>query len=1058
MGLWVFPWATALGAQKTIHLRNETILTDPALPETARAKGVDRAVSGLYLVQLSGPVQEAWRTALAAQQVVLLHYVPDDCYVARVKGASLSQVRGLPFVQWVGAFRPEHKVHRSAQVAAAGGGGVAVLVAPDAGPAELAGVRQSLQQLLRESHTRMGTVLHGQASVQQVQALAESGMVLWIEPAPHIKMHDEISTKIVAGETDTPGTQALVHQMGYDGRGVTVSVADSGLYLGADAPMHPDLQGRVDAFYFYGLLDSAQDEHGHGSHTAGIVAANAATGEVDDQGYLYGLGVAPGAHLVIQRIFDGEGGYQAPPSNGALTADALAAGAEIGSNSWGDDVQGRYDLNAMEFDALVRDGDESKPGDQPYILEFSAGNAGPSAQTMDSPGVAKNVIATGATESDRTDFLIYGDGPDVMADFSSRGPCEDGRIKPDVVAPGTWISSLRSPAGNDDNAWATIDDYYAYEGGTSQAGPHVSGAAAVFVQWYRDTHTNATPSPALVKAALINSAVDLGFAGGTALAPNMDEGWGRVDLTEIIATSRQYQFTDQSVLLKTGQLYEQHVLVSSADDPLKVTLAYTDVPGFPGAVPALVNDLDLEVVGPDGAIYRGNQFLDGESVPNAPSADNINNVEGVVIWAPAVGDYLVRVRARSVAQDARVDTTALDQDFALVVSALMPQPGEGVIAFDRHTYTVPGQIIIRLLDSDLIGQLTTSVTLQSDSQPTPLTVLLHSLPAAPVFTGSVATAFAPAVLDGRLHILDGDEIRVSYFDASAGVNRTATALADLRDPVISNVAIASEFGRVVVRWTTDEIASSGVLYNNGQPPTRVTTNSLLETAHEMEITNLVYGQTYHFAVFSTDEAGNTATNDNGGAGYAFVPTAPPRVLLVDSCVDQNASLNFFNVPPISDYTLVLNQAGVVYDFWNATTGSKPTLGVLRNYRAVIWRLSDFGNGNGWSDWGPADLQMLTNYLAGGGSLLVASMEVLSRLEEANASWFNTNVLQVRAFGVDAGVPSIGGVASDPISSGFSASLDYSFFITEFSDLLGQDPDISDTITLTSAAAPILRRW
>src|SRR5438874_6543197 len=185
----------------------------------------------------------------------------------------------------------------------------------------------------------------------------------------------------------------------------------------------------------------------------------------------------------------------------------------------------------MEFDALVRDADSQTPGDQPYILEFSAGNAGPGERTIGSPAVAKNVIATGASENDRFDFVIYADGHDTMADFSSRGPCEDGRIKPDVVAPGTWISSLQSSSAPDIYAWQPIDAYYQYEGGTSQAGPHASGAAAVFVQYYRQTHTNATPSPALVKAALINSAVDMDDDFGTGPTPNNDEGWGRVDLT-----------------------------------------------------------------------------------------------------------------------------------------------------------------------------------------------------------------------------------------------------------------------------------------------------------------------------------------------------------------------------------------------------------------------------------------------------------------------------------------------------------------------------------------------
>ena len=113
--------------------------------------------------------------------------------------------------------------------------------------------------------------------------------------------------------------------------------------------------------------------------------------------------------------------------------------------------------------------------------------------------------------------------------------------------------------------------------------------------------------------------------------------------------------------------------------PLKVTLAYTDVPGFPGAIPALVNDLDLEVVVPDGTLYRGNQFGAGESVPNAPTPDKINNVEGIYLSQPAPGDDPVRGGASKVVQDARLDTAAIDQDFALVSSGDLVRSGAGFI-------------------------------------------------------------------------------------------------------------------------------------------------------------------------------------------------------------------------------------------------------------------------------------------------------------------------------------------------------------------------------------------
>ena len=143
-----------------------------------------------------------------------------------------------------------------------------------------------------------------------------------------------------------------------------MAVPDSGLNNGDAATMHPDLFGRVPAFFYYGTLTDAADEHSHGTHVAGIIAGNGATGETDEFGALYGLGVAPRARIIPQRIFDGLGNYEAPPSFERLTRDAVRAGADIGSNSWGDDTQGRYDLSAAEFDALVRDADSLAPGAQ----------------------------------------------------------------------------------------------------------------------------------------------------------------------------------------------------------------------------------------------------------------------------------------------------------------------------------------------------------------------------------------------------------------------------------------------------------------------------------------------------------------------------------------------------------------------------------------------------------------------------------------------------------------------------------------------------------------------
>lgn len=414
------------------------------------AKALSSApASGLFVLQFRDPVQPQWREQLRAMGVELLHYVPDDAFVARLKDVSQTSVQALEFVQFVGDYRPEHKVLRSLlQSATTTNVSVSVLLSPLASDSEIAQTKTSFTSVESESQTHANRILRGSVTPTQLNELSQSPTVLWIEPLRPMKLFDEAASRIVAG--DGPPGQTLMQSLGYTGAGVTVSVADSGLDSGDTNSMHPDIQGRVKALFYYGspgqLFDAA-DEHSHGTHVAGIVAGNGATGETDENFLLYGLGVAPGASIIAQRIFDGVGGYAAPPSFEALTRDAKRAGADIGSNSWGDDTEGRYDISAMEFDGLVRDSDALTFGDQPYILEFSAGNAGPKEGTIGSPALAKNVIATGASQNERfnlpmEDFAIYADGRDAMSDFSSRGPCEDGRIKPDIVAPGSWIASL----------------------------------------------------------------------------------------------------------------------------------------------------------------------------------------------------------------------------------------------------------------------------------------------------------------------------------------------------------------------------------------------------------------------------------------------------------------------------------------------------------------------------------------------------------------------------------------------------------------------------------------
>ena len=1035
--LWV-PWCLA----KPVWLRNEVFdpATNPAPSISAAAVGSGAPTSGraLYLLQLRDTPRSEERHALEQLGAKILRYVPEDTYVIRCDPATAGRLEKVPFVAWLGPYQPRYKLHaplRSSQRPAEVD--VSVLLAPDADPVEIAAVRLRLRQAGDPAVLHSGVVLRGRLSAAELEALARSDAVLWVEPAPRMRLYDEVSSKIVAG--DGGPNRLLAQQLGWDGRGVTVAVADSGLQWGDATSMHPDLLGRTTAFFYYGDLTDASDEHGHGTHVTGIIAGDGAAGETDENGNLYGLGVAPGVSIVTQRIFDGLGNYQPPPSFERLTRDAVRAGADIGSNSWGDDTGGRYDISAMEFDELVRDADALRLGDQPYILEFSAGNAGPGARTIGSPAVAKNVIATGATQNDRFDLFIYDSGAEAMADFSSRGPCEDGRIKPDLVAPGTWIASLRSEAAPEDNAWLPISRLYSYMGGTSQAGPHVSGAAALFVQFYRHHFTNATPSPALVKAALINTAVDLDDTMGTAPIPNFDEGWGRVNVVPLLSGERQFRYFDQSVPLATGQTWETVVAVEGSE-PLRITLAYTDVPGAPFVLPALVNDLDLEVVDPAGRTYLGNVFQGGRSVPNAGTPDRRNNVECVYLDAPEPGPYRVRVRAHRVPEDARRDTPEVDQDFALVVSGRFLPPGTGALSLDRTAYTAPGEIHVRLFDTDLAGQPSARVQVTSTSEPAGETLSLTAVDDRGSFTGSIATVAGPALADGRLQIAHEDLITIRYTDLSAGQIRVATARADLLPPLITAVGTRVDYGVVTVSWTTDEPVTARVRYGTNAALERVAFSEEWTTTPSVTLGSLEPGLTWFFRAEATDEAGNVTVDDRGGALYQVVVPPTPPVLLVDGYDDP-----FFGAPPLSGYTDALDLAGVPYEIWDVATDGDPPLDALISHRAVIWRVGEF------TGWTPEQGLLISNYLAAGGALFVSSMDLLTRNVETFGEGFNRDVLHVESFDEDATVPYLVGLG-DPVGEGLDVELDYSLYEELW---FGFISDISDTFTPAADAVPVL---
>ncbi|RKT55727.1 S8 family serine peptidase [Saccharothrix australiensis] len=276
---------------------------------------------------------------------------------------------------------------------------------------------------------------------------------------------------------------------GLTGAGTTVAVVDSGVDAG-----HPDLAGKVTSEDFTGSGTTA-DQAGHGTHVASIVAGTGAAAGGARKG------VAFDARLLSAKVLDANGEGQASWVIAGLEW-ATARGAKVVNVSLG----GR----ATEGPDPLRDAVDRLSATSGALFVVAAGNRGWGQYTIDSPGVAESALTVGATT--RTDAIAW---------FSSRGPAI-GRsgLKPDLVAPGEEITAARAEGtGGEPGPYTTMQ-------GTSQATPHVAGAAALLAQQHPEW------SAQQLKGALVGTATPLPNAGLTAF----DQGAGSLDLAGATTT------------------------------------------------------------------------------------------------------------------------------------------------------------------------------------------------------------------------------------------------------------------------------------------------------------------------------------------------------------------------------------------------------------------------------------------------------------------------------------------------------------------------------------------
>ncbi|HYI00011.1 S8 family serine peptidase, partial [Hyalangium sp.] len=395
-----------------------------------------------------------------------------------------------------------------------------------------------------------------------------------------------------------------------------------------------------------------------------------------------------------------------------LQSRAYGDGMRISSNSWGANFNG-YDADAQRYDALVRDAQPTgsavaAAGNQEMVILFAAGNSGPSANSVGTPGTAKNIITVGASENVRAfgapDLCNVNDASaDSLNDivgFSSRGPTSDGRKKPDLVGPGTHISGgvaqtagqrANPPANPNGDALSCFDasgvcggpgidfypagqEWYTASSGTSHSTPALAGGAALVRQYFLNQGVP-PPSAAMTKAYLMNSARYMTGTGANDNLFSNSQGMGLMNL-DMAFDGVSRLLDDQNpanLFTATGQTFTFDGVVSDPSKPFRITLAWTDAPGSTTGN-AWKNNLDLTVTAGSNT-YKGNVFT-GASSMTGGNADLSNNVESVFLPPGTVTHYTLTVTATNINSDGVPgNSSALDQDFALLVYNTCTTPG-----------------------------------------------------------------------------------------------------------------------------------------------------------------------------------------------------------------------------------------------------------------------------------------------------------------------------------------------------------------------------------------------
>lgn len=548
------------------------------------------------------------RRQLKAEGIELLEYIPNYAYTATIAGGSnpgaLTRTKGRAIVE----LGPEQKMQPGL---AAGNIPSHAFTGPSTVDLwisypksfsydEIRAALQSKGYEVVSDQYKNYQILTVRVPVKELKKLAGQPFVQYVQaiPQPDRQLNNKSTTNGRANvlKSALPGNRNL------SGAGVVVGIGDESNPL-----RHIDFNTRI--------INRAPIEAGsHGLHVMGTMAGAG----IMDERY---AGYAPKATVVAQS-------YSSILAYSPQYVQDF--GMVITNNSYGSDVitcetNGTYDLYSYILD--------QQAFEMPYLQHvFAAGNSGTTTCAPFAVGfgtvlggyqTAKNVITVGGT----------GETGGIMTS-SSRGPVKDGRLKPEITAQGNGIVS-------------TIPvNLYGNGSGTSMATPAVSGGLAMLYERYRQLNGNQNPKNGLMKALLVNGAVDKGNEG-----PDYRYGYGWLNLLRSVKMLESQSYTTAQVAHQATNNFSIDVPANTAQ--LKVMLYWNDPAGSTLASQNLVHNLDLQVTNPSSNVVLP-RVLDptAANVNNvaATGVDNRNNMEQVVINNPGAGNYTISVKGTTVGQ------------------------------------------------------------------------------------------------------------------------------------------------------------------------------------------------------------------------------------------------------------------------------------------------------------------------------------------------------------------------------------------------------------------------